>query len=132
MAAAEDPRPAGEQPAPPRGRFQKGQSGNPKGRPRKTASLGGDIDKALSETVEIRENGRKRKITKRRAAAKQVANASASGDLRAIKLAADMTAPVDSGALHADAPLSPAETEIAERLVARIRQGWRPEDEPAA
>jgi len=116
---------------PPSGRrFEKGFSGNLKGRPRKATSLGSDVEEALSEKVEIREKGRNRRVTKRKAAAKQLANASASGDLRAIKLAAEMAAKGSAGVPPLEAPLTKSEVEIAERLIARIRVGWRLDDEP--
>jgi hypothetical protein len=125
MSSPDDDRPVGYRRPPAGRRFAKGASGNPNGRPRKARSLGKEIDEALSETVEIKEKGQRRTVTKRRAAAKQLANASASGDLRAIKLAADMAAKADPGALEANAPLTKTEAEIAERLIARIRDGWK-------
>lgn len=116
---------------PPGRKFEPGRSGNPKGRPRNSQSLSAEIDRALSERVEIKENGKKKKVTKGAAAAKQLANASAGGNLQAIKLAATMAQGAAAGAPEPDAPLMPAEAEIAERLVARIRQGWRPDDDNA-
>ena len=128
MDSPENDQPVGYRRPPVGRRFQKGRSGNPGGRPRATRSLGKEIQEALSEKVEIKEQGRRQRITKRKAAAKQLANASASGDLRAIKLAADVAARADPAALEAAAPLTKSEVEIAERLVARIREGWRPAD----
>ena len=125
MTPPEDEPPVGYARPPVGRRFEKGATGNPNGRPRKARSLGKEVDEALSETVEIKERGQRRKVTKRRAAAKQLANASASGDLRAIKLAADMAATAEPGALEATAPLTKFEAEIAERLIGRIREGWR-------
>lgn len=51
------------------------QSGNPKGRPRKTTILGDLIREELDRLVEVREQGTTRKITKREALAKSLVNA---------------------------------------------------------
>lgn len=118
---------------PPAGRpFEKGQSGNPRGRPRKASSLGVEVRQALAETVEAREKGKTRQISKRKATAKRLANASASGDLRAIKLAAELEGRAEAAEKGAGREaLGPDDQEIIERLVARIRQGWVMTEEPA-
>src|SRR5260370_38307462 len=67
-------------------RFQKGQSGNLKGRPRGSRNLSTIMERALNERVTIKENGRQRSITKREAAVKQLANKSAGGDLKSIQV----------------------------------------------
>jgi hypothetical protein len=70
--------------------FRKGTSGNPKGRPREAKNLAAVLDEALAEKVAILENGRRRKITKRCAMIKQLANKAASGDLRASRQLIDL------------------------------------------
>jgi hypothetical protein len=68
-------------------RFQKGRSGNPRGRPRGSKGWITLVREAVSAKVEVRENGRPlRKITKLEAAVKQVVNKAAGGDLRALAL----------------------------------------------
>lgn len=44
--------------------FKKGESGNPKGRPKGSVSLASQLENALNEKVEVREGDRVRKMTK--------------------------------------------------------------------
>src|SRR5438132_11695615 len=74
---------------PPAGRrFQKGQSGNPRG-PR-GKNLPALLVAALDERVYVTTDGRRRKITKREAVVAQLVNKSATADLRATKMLIDM------------------------------------------
>jgi len=65
-------------------RFKKGQSGNPKGRPKGRPNLATVLENTLREKVVIRENGRRKTITKFEAALKQLVNQATSGNLRAV------------------------------------------------
>jgi hypothetical protein len=67
-------------------RFHKGQSGNPRGRPKGSRNLSTLMAKALNEPVVISENGKRKRITKREAVLKQLVNKAASGDAKAIQL----------------------------------------------
>jgi hypothetical protein len=75
---------------PPRStRFKKGRSGNPQGRPPRTARDGDILEllrSALNENVTVAENGERKKITKAEAMVKQLVNKGASGDARAIQM----------------------------------------------
>ena len=51
-------------------RFKPGQSGNPKGKPKKAISLGDDIQNELAERIPIREGDRNLKVSKQRALVK--------------------------------------------------------------
>jgi len=64
-------------------RFKKGQSGNPKGRPKGVLNVATLFTKTLREKVVVNENGRRKTVTKLEAALKQLVNKAASGDLRA-------------------------------------------------
>ena len=66
-------------------RFTKGQSGNPKGRPKGARNLATILDKELNAPVVIQENGRRKTITKLEATVKQLVNKAASGDQRSMQ-----------------------------------------------
>jgi hypothetical protein len=70
-------------------RFKKGQSGNPRGRPRGSKNLKTLFNDALNEPVVVTEEGGRRKITKREAIVTQLVNRSATADLRALKILLD-------------------------------------------
>ena len=55
-------------------RFEKGRSGNPRGRPPRAQNLKTLLSDALNETVIVAENGKRRKITKRVAIITQLVN----------------------------------------------------------
>jgi Family of unknown function (DUF5681) len=74
-------------------RFKKGQSGNPRGRPRK--NLPAVLVAALNEPVFVTIDGERRKITKREAMIHQLVNKSAGADLRATKMLIDMMKDID-------------------------------------
>jgi len=95
---------------PKRNRFRKGQSGNPKGRPKGKLNLATLLERAQLELVIVNENGTRRKVTKIEAACKQLANKAASGDLIALKLLNTLTCAVED--LDAPDPkLSPQSSE---------------------
>ena len=64
-------------------RFKPGQSGNPKGRPRGSKSFAGLMRAALSETVQVREDGQLRHISRREAIIKSWIARALKGDARA-------------------------------------------------
>src|SRR3984893_3415517 len=67
-------------------RFQKGQSGNPTGRPKGSKNVATLLEQVLNERVVVTENGKRKRITKLQAMLKQLANKAASGDHRDIKM----------------------------------------------
>lgn len=65
--------------------FQKGQSGNLKGRPKRSKSFIGQFARELVRPVTIVENGRRRTIPKSQAIAMQIINGAAAGDRQTLK-----------------------------------------------
>lgn len=107
------------------GKFPKGTSGNPAGRPRKDRSVSKAILEAANATVTVNDNGRRRKIRKVAATATQLANKGASGDIRAGKLLLDLAAKAEaageeSGAV--EATLTVSDQEILDRFLAEHRR----------
>jgi hypothetical protein len=76
---------------PKQSRFKKGQSGNPKGRPKGALNVETVLSRVLRERVVINQNGRRKVVTKLEAALMQLVNKSASGDPRALRLLLDLT-----------------------------------------
>ena len=59
-------------------RFKKGQSGNPRGRPRGAKNFSSVLNDALNQPVFVTENGRRRKISKRELGIRRAAAVSCS------------------------------------------------------
>ena len=68
---------------PKRTQFRKGQSGNPKGRPKGAKSLKTELEEELREWIVVREGGKSKKITKRRAMIKSQTAKACQGDSKA-------------------------------------------------
>lgn len=100
-----DPYKVGYKKPPTATQFKKGQSGNPKGRPKGSTNFATMFKQVMDEKVVVREaNGKARTITKFRAAITQVMNKAAAGNLQAFKLTLGILNFVDAEA-GAGAPL---------------------------
>ena len=101
-------------------RFKKGQSGNPRGRPRGSKNLKTMLNDALNEPVVVAEEGGRRKITKREAIVTQLVNRSASADLRALKILLDTLRDID-GHSEPDTAENSGFSEADEKVIAQLR-----------
>jgi hypothetical protein len=55
-------------------RFERGKSGNPKGRPKREGNLSTELSNELNKTITVREGGVERKVNKRQAIIKTLVN----------------------------------------------------------
>ena len=102
--------------------FQRGQSGNPRGRPAGSKNLATLVSEALNEWVIVVENGGRRKISKREAIIKQLVNRSAKADWRAIKILLDIVREIE-GRIEpetAESSFSAADEKVIAQLKARL------------
>ena len=107
-------------------RFQKGRSGNPKGRPRGKKNMSTLLSAALDAAIIIVENGRRKKISKREAIITQLVNKSASADLKATQIVLAMLQDVEARA--DDSSDSAAFTEADQGIIQRIQARMRNEN----
>ncbi len=70
-------------------RFQPGRSGNPKGRPKGSKNFSTLFSEELARPVTLTENGKRRRMPKRQALAKQVINKALTNDPKAAALVID-------------------------------------------
>jgi Family of unknown function (DUF5681) len=73
-------------------RFQKGKSGNPKGRPKRDPSIAALFRKISNEKVKTNAQNGQRYMTKLEASLTQLVNKAASGDLKAVRVLLQMAA----------------------------------------
>jgi hypothetical protein len=111
-------------------RFQKGVSGNPKGRPKGSLNMATAFMKTLRERVVINEHGRRRTVTKMEAALKQLVNKAASGDLRALAQLVDLSKDAEAKQLAQGMQqpvMTDSDQEVLDGVIKRFHQAMRPE-----
>jgi hypothetical protein len=103
-------------------RFKRGQSGNPRGRPPGAKNLSTLLNEALNELVVVTENGGRKRISKRRAAFKQLVNDAAKGEWRALKLLVDILQDIErrSEPQTEESSFSLADEKVIAQLRARL------------
>jgi hypothetical protein len=100
-------------------RFKRGQSGNPRGRPKGTLNMATVLERTLREKVVIHENGKRKTITKLQAAIMQLTNKAASGELKAFQLLAALVRSAEERGIQAAAP-NPGPDEFDEKVFLSI------------
>lgn len=104
--------------------FKKGQSGNPKGRPRGSLNVATILARTLREQVTVNEGGRRRTISKLEAAVKQIVNKAATGDAGAIRFLLGLTQMVEAqlDAKEPKAELPEDDRKVMAGLLARLQR----------
>jgi hypothetical protein len=77
---------------PKKSQFRKGQSGNPKGRPKGSKNVGTFLMEELMSSVTLSENGRPTTVPKAKLLAKRLIAKAANGDMRAIAMTFELAA----------------------------------------
>ena len=85
-------------------RFKKGQSGNPKGRPKGTLNITTVLERTLREKVAITVKGRRKTVTKLEAALQQVVDKAASGELKAFQVMSRLVHSAEEREVQAPVP----------------------------
>ncbi len=114
-------------------RFQPGQSGNPRGRPKGTKNLKTDLMEELGEKIVIREGDQSRRVSKQRAVVKTLVARTLKGDARAATLLTSMMMRLletGEGAPTVVEPLLDDERDILGAFEERVKRGV--ERQPAA
>lgn len=122
--------PVGYRKPPVRTRFKKGESGNPKGRPKGSLNLATVLIRTLREHVVVNEGGHRKTVTKLEAAVKQLANKAASGDLGALRQLFSVMDTVEQRSQEAATPmtsLDAADQEVVQKMLERFEDNFKGE-----
>jgi hypothetical protein len=117
---------------PKQNRFKPGQSGHPRGRPKRLPTFKQDFNAELRERLLLRENGRERRLSKQRALIKSLMALAIKGNVRAMNAVLASTRNFDLGQDDkSEDSVDPIDLEILEAFVARERRRAPPRSEKA-
>jgi Family of unknown function (DUF5681) len=105
--------------------FKKGQSGNPRGRPKGTKNLKTDLIEEFGEQIALLEGGKKQRISKQRALIKSLVTRAIKGNDRAAAKSIDLylrMVGIEDEASDASAELTDDERAVMKTLEERIRR----------
>ena len=106
------------------GQFTKGRSGNPKGRPKGSKNLATVVTRECRQRVRVNGPGGPRSITKLEAAAMQLANKAAQGDIRSQREFFSLVRNAEETSNSMVSPLSTHEMDqkVMESLLRRMKE----------
>lgn len=114
--------------------FKKGESGNPRGRPKGAKGFIASLERELAAKITVREGDKETEISKAEALAKRLTEKALKGDIGAIKMLAavdaDLSRKVEAN-IAADATYRESETDdlkILRHFTELVRSGeWEPD-----
>lgn len=113
-------------------RFRPGVCPNPKGRGKGVKNFQTEINEELRTKITVNENGHRKKITKRRAVAKQIVNKATMGDLKAIPVLLNETRDRNADGNGLVAIFDTADDQaVMVNLIKRLREQVQSPVEPA-
>ena len=113
--------------------FKKGQSGNPKGRPKGRRNAMTDVLDVLKAPVRVKENGRQKTVSTQHAVLLRLREKALGGDQRAINRVIDLAREYNGDDLAEHVlTLAPADQAIVDAYARRLRQRQDQEQEPTA
>lgn len=92
--------------------FQRGRSGNPKGRPKQKRTLNAKIEHELKQTIAVTENGRSTKVSKGDALVKTLIARALKGDIRSVQIVIN-----NSDSLRGHDALQPADLDALDMMI---------------
>jgi hypothetical protein len=103
--------------------FKKGQSGNPKGRPKLVKSFKADLKEELEEIISINEGGKAKLATKQRGLIKRILTAALNGNNQAAKISIGMISSLFEPTEEPDEEISPEDLELLKKYYGGIIDG---------
>lgn len=100
--------------------FKKGQSGNPKGRPKLYKSFKEDLLEELQETIITKENGKEKIITKQKGVIKRIMNSALSGNVQAYRIFVHWLSEYCGITYVKDTSISADDRKIIEEYIAKV------------
>lgn len=105
--------------------WQKGQSGNSKGRPKGVRNFGKDLEEVLKSKVRISEGGRRKEVSVQRATLLRLGERALNGDARSIQQLLNLAQNLsdEQAGRQAERALSESEQDILDRFLKEMSVG---------